>query len=461
MKNYFKVLLNAIAAFSAGFCSLLKMNMKQWPCTKRISYLFSAVACKRMHSYRLMLIFCLLLAEPIALLGQENTGFRILNQRKEAEIPFQAINNLIVVSVLLDNLIPLNFLVDTGVRTAILTDRFYSDLLSINYDRKLSIRGAGNRLFVEAYIARDVAFKISDVQAEGQSMLVLQDDYLQLSAQLGTPVHGIIGYDFFQHFVVKIDYAAQLMTLYEPAHFKHPRSYDYYPLTIEDTKPYISCELVDVEGKETMPVKLMLDTGASHALLLHQEDSCSGITLPDKTIYGTLGRGLVGDVVGHIGRIPRLELSKKYAFEDVLTSFPEENTYKFASDQGNRDGTIGGELLHRFTAIFDYSRQAFYLSRNKHYRQPFILSKTGFTLTAEGEGLTTFRVIQVRENTPAEEAGIKVGDVLMKLNGTRAKNLTLMTITEKLRKRDGKKIRLHMKRGEEEYKTTFRLRNII
>lgn len=403
----------------------------------------------------------LLLAEPAALIAQGDPGFRILNQRKETEIPFQAVNNLIIVSVLLDNLIPLNFLVDTGVRTAILTDRFYSDLLSINYDRKLSIRGAGNLLYVEAYVASNVAFRLPNVQAQGQSLLVLEDDYLQLSAQLGIPVHGIIGYDFFQHFVVKIDYEAQKMTLYEPAHFKPPQHYDYYPLTIEDTKPYINCELVDVEGNDKMSVKLMLDTGASHALLLHLNDSCSRVTLPENTIYGTLGRGLVGDVVGHIGRVHKLELSEQYAFEDVLTSFPEEDTYKYVSDQGKRDGTIGGELLHRFTVIFDYTGQAFYLKRNKNYREPFIFSKTGFTLTAEGDDLTTFKVVQVRENSPAEEAGIKVGDVLMKLNGTRAKNLTLMKINEILRKRDGKKIRLRMKRGEEEYKTSFRLRNII
>lgn len=410
----------------------------------------------------LLVVTCLLfLTNPASLLAQGDAGFRIPGQQKETQIPFKEVNNLIIVSVLLDDLIPLNFLIDTGVRTAILTDRFYSDLLSINYDRKLSIRGAGNLLQVEAYVASNVGFSLSDVQARGQSMLVLQDDYLQLSAQLGTPVHGILGYDFFQHFVVKIDYEAQLISLYDPTKFKRPRGYDYFPLTIEDTKPYITCELIDIEGKEKIPVKLMLDTGASHALLLHQEDTCSRFSLPDKTIYGLLGRGLVGDVVGYIGRVHHLRLSNKYRFNDVLTSYPEQNTYKYSAEQGNRDGTIGGELLQRFTVIFDYKNQAFYLDRNKRYNQPFIYSKTGLTFTAEGKELTTFRVVQVRENSPAEEAGIEVGDILMKLNGTRAKNLTLMKINDKLRGRDGKKIRLRMKRGEEEYQTIFRLRGII
>lgn len=460
MKNYFKVLANSIASVKA-LCFLFIKKGAARLLMHLTGRFLNGLICKRMHGHPIALAFLFILAGPFSLLAQSDFSFNIQHQRQETQIPFQNVNNLIIVSVLLDNLVPLNFLVDTGVRTAILTDRFYSDLLSINYDRKLSIRGAGNLLHVEAYVASNVAFKVSDVQAQGQTMLVLQDDYLELSAQLGIPVHGILGYDFFRHFVIKIDYEAQVITLYDPVHFKPPGHFDHFPLTIEDTKPYINLALTDVEDREEIPVKLMLDTGASHGLLLHHADSCSRFVLPEKTIYGTLGRGLVGDVVGHIGRVQKLAFSKKYTFQNVLTSFPEENTYNYSADMKKRDGTIGGELLHRFTVILDYNSQRVYLKKNKHYSRPFIFSKTGFTITAEGTGLNTFKVVQVRENSPAEEAGIKVGDVIMRLNGTRAKNLTLMSIQDKLKKKDGKKIRFRMKRGEEEYVTSFRLRNII
>lgn len=401
------------------------------------------------------------MASFIPLLAQQEEGYHITNKRKVAEIPFQLVNNLIVVPVMLDDLIPLNFLVDTGVRTTILTERFYSDFLGIKYDRKISIKGAGNLMEVEAYIASNVNFSLHDLMVREQSMLVLEKDYLELSNQLGMKVEGILGYDLFRSFVVKIDYQTNIMTLYEPSGFKPSRNYVSFALNVEDTKPYISCQMINIPGEEKRPLKLMIDTGASHALLLHQSDSCDQFSLPEKTIYGNLGRGLAGDIVGHIGRIPYLHFSDKFKFKQVITSFPEEVSYGNIREGGQRDGTIGGELLSRFTVIFDYPNEAFYMSRNKRYSDPFIYNKTGLTLTAKGADLSTFKVVEVREKSPAATAGIQSGDIILKINGVKAKHYTLASLYEKLRKRDGKKIRLRMKRGEEEFRAIFRLKDII
>lgn len=387
-------------------------------------------------------------------------GFQILQGKKVAEIPFRKVNNLIVVPVLLNNIIPLQFIVDTGVRTAILTDRMYSDILDMPYDRKLSIKGAGALQQVDAYVASNISFLLPNVQAQGQALLILEEDYLELSKQMGIGVQGILGYELFREFVVKVDYEKAIITLYKPEGFKVSRRYQRLPLTIEGSKPYIECSLQERATGEKRVVKLLVDTGASHALLLHQNDSASRFELPEETIYGNLGRGIVGDIKGHIGRVHQFSL-EDFSFQDVLTSFPDDSSYANIADWSTRDGTIGGDLLNRFTVIFDYPHGAVYLLKNKEFREPFVYSKTGMVILAEGDALKTFTVVQVRENTPASEAGIQEGDVLLKLNGINAKYLDLMKINHKLQKRDGKKIRLKLKRGEEEYKTTFRLRNII
>lgn len=392
--------------------------------------------------------------------AQQEEGYEITNRQKVAEIPFTLVKNLIVVPIMLDSVISLNFILDTGVRTAILTERFYSDFLAINYDRKISFQGAGSQITVEAHIARNVSFSLPGVVARRQSMLVLEEDYLELSSQLGMKVEGILGYEIFRSFVVKIDYYANIITLYENGNFKPSRSYEYYPLSIEDTKPYINCSMIDILGQKKKVAKLMLDTGASHALLLHEKDSCEDFVLPAKTIYGNLGRGLAGDIYGNIGRIPYFQFGDKYSFEQVLTSYPEGLSYAMLKNV-ERDGTIGGEFLRRFTVIFDYKNQALYLNKNKNYHDPFIYSKTGLVIAAKGVDLNTFRVVDVRKNSPAAKAGIQPGDIILKVNGLGARHYTLITLNNKLRKRDGKKIRLKIRRGEEEFKTSFRLRNII
>lgn len=423
-----------------------------------------AIEIKQFSGRRFAIICCSLflmlsLTSVSVLYGQES-GFKILDRRKVAEIPFKNINNLIVISVVMNDFLPLQFILDSGVRTPLLTDKFFSDLLNISYAKKLSLQGAGIAQQVDAYVAYNVSFSLPNMKAVGQSILVLEEDYLELGKQLGSPVHGILGYDLFTRFVVKINYEEGFISLYEPADFKPEHGYTKFDLSLENTKPYIQAEIVERPFGKKKAVKLMLDTGAGHALLLHQDKNDERIWLPEKTIYGHLGRGLVGDIMGKIGRVQAFYL-QDFTFNSVLTSFPDTDSYGNIADWGDRHGTIGGDLLSRFTVIFDYSGGAFYLKKNRSYKDPFVYSKTGMALVADGEDLKTFKVVRVRENSPASKAGIKVGDEIIKVNGIKARRFRLPQLLEKFRKRDGKRIRLKMKREEEEYKTKFRLRNII
>lgn len=406
----------------------------------------------------LLVILCVFFSYSLAC-GQQ-LGFQIRDNGKVAEIPFEKVNNLIVVPVLLNNLIPLNFMLDTGVKTAILTDRFYSDLLQLPYSRKISLKGAGYLQQVNAYVTSNISFVLPEVTGHGQSMLVLEEDYLQLAGQLGVEVQGILGYELFRRYVVKIDYQKSVLTLYEPHSFKPRRNYTAFHMEIVDTKPYIRCVLAATREGKKKGVNLFLDTGASHSLLLHQKrDSAERFQLPEEVLYGMLGRGLVGDIYGYMGRVHGLGM-QDFIFENVLVSFPNDTSYVI-TDESFRDGTIGGELLKRFTVIFDYPNGRLYLKRNRNYRDEFVFSKTGMELVAEGPDLNQFRVIMVREDSPAAEAGIKAGDELLKINFSKTNIMNLMEINERFRKREGRKVRLHLKRGDEVYKTVLRLRNII
>ena len=71
----------------------------------------------------------------------QTLGFSFPEGRKRADIPIQIHNNLIVVSVTLNGTLPLKFIVDTGVRTAILTQKMFSDILELKYSRKYTIAG--------------------------------------------------------------------------------------------------------------------------------------------------------------------------------------------------------------------------------------------------------------------------------------------------------------------------------
>ena len=129
----------------------------------------------------------------------QNLGFSLKKDQKKVQIPFELYNNLIVIPVVLNGTLPLRFVLDTGVRTTILTEKAYSDILNLVYTKKISIAGAGGMRIVEAFVTGNVSLDIPPgVIGRGHVMLVLAEDYLQLRNYLGTNVHGIVGYELFR-----------------------------------------------------------------------------------------------------------------------------------------------------------------------------------------------------------------------------------------------------------------------
>jgi hypothetical protein len=133
-------------------------------------------------------------------------GFVIADGKKRVEIPIQIQNNLVVVPVILNDVLPLKFIVDTGVRTAILTQKAFSDILNLPYSRKYSVSGPGGEKIIDAYVTNNVSIALPGVSGKGHALLVLDQDYLELRNYLGTDVHGILGYELFSRFIVKIDF---------------------------------------------------------------------------------------------------------------------------------------------------------------------------------------------------------------------------------------------------------------
>src|SRR5690606_5727447 len=152
------------------------------------------------------IILTCIAAAPVNFSRAQTIGFTLNDGAKRIDIPFETFNNLIIVPVTLNSAIPLRFILDTGVQTTILTERTFSDLLNIQYHRKLTLYGADGDKGVDAYVAGDVTLELPGAIGKGQVMLVLEEDYLQLKNYLGENVHGILGYEIFRRFTVKINY---------------------------------------------------------------------------------------------------------------------------------------------------------------------------------------------------------------------------------------------------------------
>ncbi len=385
-------------------------------------------------------------------------GYKLINDRDQVRIPFEIYNNLIVVPVKLNGIIPLKFVVDSGVRSSILTDKVITDILQLPYSRKITVSGPGDYMVLEAYVVNEVELHMEGVIGKDQAILVLEEDYLHLKNYLGADVHGLIGHDIFNRFVVEINYSRKILTLYEPEHFKPGRRYTEMPLTVEDTKPYLYAN-IQINDTSRLKGKLMVDTGASHALMLNA-NSDENITIPDLFIDTNIGRGLGGPISGKISLIDRIDFND-FEFEDVVASFPDPESYPDSIGLIYRNGTIGGELLSRFTVIFDYFNEKIYFRKNSKYKQDFGYNMSGLTVTARGDDLNKFIISNVRDGSPADEADLRINDQIIYLQGIGAEDFTLNDMYKLFNYRAGKRIIMYVKREEEVIRKKFRLRDIL
>lgn len=386
-------------------------------------------------------------------------GFRIPNGQEKVEIPFEFQNNFIIIDLIFDDVFPLKFIFDTGSENTILVRKEFTDILDISYDRQFKLIGADQKQELTAYLVRGVNLVLPNIVGEGLDMLVLEKDYFRFEEFTGMKIHGILGMDLFRTFTIQIDYKKKILSLYKIENFDVPsKKFQVIKAEVTRNKPYINATAKINENTQT-PIKLLLDTGASLSLLLHN-NSTDAIKLPEKLVPGRIGNGLGGLIEGFIGRI-RLLSFDKFQFNGVITNFQEIATDSLQVFKNNRNGILGNEILSRFTIIFDLPRERIYLRPIRRYNKGFKFDKSGLTIITSGKDLENFIVKDIISNSPAHQAGIQKGDRIININFIPASFMSLQQITSILQKRNGKSIRLIVKRKGEKKVFRFKLKDLI
>ncbi|NDK54381.1 aspartyl protease family protein [Pontibacter fetidus] len=387
-----------------------------------------------------------------------DTAFFTSNASK-IKLPFKLVHNLIVIQVRINDSKPLNFILDSGVNSTLITQLHYSDSLSLNNSRKITVQGLGEGYAIEALISSGNNMYLPTIKGENHEVYVLLEDIFDLSSRMGMPIHGIIGYDIFKNFIVKVNYNTQMITLYKPdTKLKINKKAEVHELHIEDCKAYLFANVRQYNG-DTLKVKLVVDTGASHSLSLYLPTN-ERLKLPPKVMEAYLGRGLSGDINGKIGRLNSMSIGR-YEFADLPASYPDEEAIRVALKVANRNGNLGSDILKRFTVIFDYPHNRLVLLPNRKYKQPFSYNIAGFEVSTPMPGFKVYVVSNVSKNSAAQQAGIKAGDQLISINGQDCQEMDLNNILDMLEGRPGQQLRLTLKRDLAPYKVILTLESRI
>jgi hypothetical protein len=164
-------------------------------------------------------------------------------------------------------------------------------------------------------------------------------------------IRGVIGCELFERYVVTLDFQKQVVILNEPKTYRPPAAARRVPITFDGRLPVIKTALT-VRGKK-IPARLMIDTGASQALILRYPFAT------EHHFFGNADETKSSETVA-TGRRPFITIAVDQLDLDRWTfKTPETTAYGSSSGAGgytSNDGLLGNDVLQHFRVSFDYSR---------------------------------------------------------------------------------------------------------
>lgn len=384
--------------------------------------------------------------------GREFRDLKISNPYKNTvEIPFELIHNLVVIPAQINDSEVLHFILDTGVGRTIITELGTDKKFNVGSGRELELRGLGDSEPVPALSSLGNELYLKGIEGKNQEVIFLLEGVFFLSELMGKEVNGLIGYDVFKNFTVEINYSGKKLRFHDPDAFserydelKKSKKWTYIPVDITDKKLYVDIK-VEQPDNSVLEGKFLIDSGASHNLFIYP--SSNEVVLPSKTVYSYLGTGINGDIYGEIGRTSKIDFGG-FTFINPVLSYPEREGIKRALQLGNRDGSLGAELLKRFTVIFNYADSSMLLKPNKWFKNDFKYNLSGIEIIAPISKLPIYQVSKLRKNSRAEEAGLREGDVIIEINRQRIYGYTLDQVLDIIQSKEGEIVLLVERNGD-------------
>jgi len=379
--------------------------------------------------------------------GPPPPDFVIAGGKSATTIPFELLNNHMYVQVKLNGKGPYRLLCDTGGAN-IVTPELAKEL-GLKSEGVFEGRGVGEKS-EDVGVTQVEKLEVGDAAVAKQIFAVFP--LATLSNAEGLPMQGLIGYEVFKRFVVKVDYERNELTLILPESFEYRGSGTAVPFKFNGSIPQVEGEIDDIAGK------FDIDTGsrASLSLLAPFAEKNDLKTKYAAKVEAVTGWGLGGAARGLVTRgkvlklgsvtignpVTELSLQRKGAFTDPYVA-----------------GNVGAGVLKRFNIIFDYGRQQLIFERNANDAKPDAYDRAGMWINLKDGA---FEVVDVTAGGPAAAAGIKAGDKILAVDGKLPVQLSLPAARVKFKSDPpGTRVKLTVESGGKKREVTIVLRDLV
>lgn len=299
---------------------------------------------------------CILLFLPIQCFCNNET-------KTKHTFPFKLVNNKVLVPVTVGSSRTFDLILDSGFGFdgMILFKSELADSINLFNRIQVQIPGAGDGPPSNAIMSDSMTFYSGSCEFKNQRLIILQNSKFS-----GSSSDGVIGYSYFGHHKVEVDYDNKIITLHDNDDFIDETGWETIPLTFDNNnKPHLNI-YVQIKDEEPVMLDVYIDYAASLSLELTVKEGMK-FPLPDKYEADFSGYGLSGDVFGKTARISKYKIGK-YEFRDVTATFFEGNS---RSKDKYADGVISNDALRRFNLIFDYNGKKLLIKPNDSFNEPF------------------------------------------------------------------------------------------
>lgn len=315
----------------------------------------------------------------------------------------------VVVEATLNGQGPFAFILDTGGAAILTPDA--AAALRLNPVGAGSGGGAGaGRVSVQ--YTRVERTQIGGMTLRNQPFVVIALSYDAVERGARPPLAGILGVELFERFAMQLNYHEKTLAFEPLSGYRHRGGGVALPIFFSDDEPLLVAKIDGISGD------VGLDTGNSGTLIVqgiwadrHQlkQQMMSG--------YPSLGFGMGGASSNWTSRAD-FEIAG-HRFARIIAHYAPDTKGAFSSR--TESGNVGNEILANFTLDFDYGHgQIWFEPVPSAPQRPF--GRAGVNWIKEHA--EAFKVVAVAAGSPAAEAGLKVNDEIVAINGTSSNQLS-------------------------------------
>ena len=378
---------------------------------------------------------------------------RSTKPRPLARFPFELLANAIFFRSKVNGKGPYLFSLDTGSSNSVIAAELISEL-GIASGARFHSMGAGSDM--------NAAAKIGMLQFElpgGIRRTVTDGAAISMSGLwqlLARRFYGSIGYDVFRPFVLEIDYGSRLITLFDPKTYSSSEQtfsahmYGQYDPQIDGS--------IQVSTRPPIPVRLTIDTGAGGTIVSSPLVDRYDLLSATGRITDTQDKGVGGAIPTEVmARLSAINVGSMIVREP-LVALSRDKMGSLANEAISVN--MGGNILRRFTVVIDYPRKTVALTPNQSFAEPFRSDASGLLLSADSGDFHKFTVNSVVPHSPAADAKLMPGDMILGADGKSADGYALWQFEDVL-KASGREVSLSVRRGDTRFERKLKLRSLL